>query len=177
MSPPSPPPRRPILATVLLASALLGASAAAQATAPLEPVPEQALAPAAWLAGCWAVTGRESGTVEQWMAPAGGAMLGMARRLRGGAMRDFEFMLLRTDAQGTLTYSAWPLGRGPTAYTQRADAGASGAALVFENLAQEFPQRITYRQEAPDRALARIEGRRDGKAVGVDFPMRRVACP
>ena len=118
MSPPSPPPRRPVLASLLLASALLGASAAAQATAPLEPVPEQALAPAAWLAGCWAVTGRESGTVEQWMAPA-----------------------------------------------------------VSENLAQDCPQRITYRQESPARALARIEGRREGKAVGVDFPMRRVACP
>jgi Domain of unknown function (DUF6265) len=159
--------------------ALWFAGATAQATALLEPIPEQALAPAAWLAGCWNFTGREAGSSEQWMAPAGGAMLGMSRTLRGGAVREFEFMVLRADPQGLLSYSAWPAGKGPTVFMQ-ATAPATAAAepvLVFENPNHDFPQRIIYRRDGADRAFARIEGRRGGSAVGLDFPMRRVACP
>jgi hypothetical protein len=29
----------------------------------------------------------------------------------------------------------------------------------------------------PDELLARIEGERDGELRGIDFPLRRVACP
>lgn len=176
---PRPRRRSPVRSAAAAGLAALASSGTGvvSAIAPVDPVPAQALAPAAWLAGCWENVGREAGSGEQWMAPAGGAMLGLSRTLRGGAMREFEFMVIRADGAGRLSYSAWPSGRGPTVFTQPGNGASAADTLVFENLAHDFPQRIVYRRDGPDRITARIEGQRDGVLRGLDFPMRRVACP
>lgn len=128
----------------------------------------------AWLAGCWAQDGREPGSVEQWMAPAGGLMLGMARTLKGGRVVEFEFMQIRQDADGALSFVAQPQGRPPTAF---ALVRQTDSELQFENPGHDFPQRVIYRLAAPDRLAARIEGQRNGQLRGIDFPMRRTPCP
>jgi hypothetical protein len=133
-----------------------------------------AFAPVAWLAGCWLQQGREAGSVEQWMAPAGGVMLGMARTLKNGRTVEFEFMQIRADGDGRLVYVAQPQGRPPTEFTLLRQAEAEA---VFENAAHDFPQRVSYRRDPPDRLVARIEGSVNGKARGIDFPMQRTACP
>lgn len=130
-------------------------------------------APVAWLAGCWAQQGREAGSVEQWMAPAGGLMLGMARTLKNGRVVEFEFMQIRLD-DGKLSYVAQPQGRPPTAFALLRHGEAEA---VFENAAHDFPQRIFYRRDGADRLMARIEGNINGKERGIDFPMQRTACP
>lgn len=132
------------------------------------------LAPLAWLAGCWAQQGREAGSVEQWMAPAGGVMLGMARTLKQGRVVDFEFMQLRAGPDGQLVYIAQPQGRPPTEFKLSSQGEAQAQ---FDNAAHDFPQRVSYRQVAPDSLVARIEGTMNGKARGIDFPMQRTACP
>lgn len=149
----------------LLASLLLAACPLAQA---------DPLASVAWLAGCWAQQGREAGSVEQWMAPAGGVMLGMARTLKNGRVVEFEFMQLRAGADGQLVYVAQPQGRPPTEF--RLLSQADGQAQ-FENPGHDFPQRVSYRRVAPDSLVARIEGTVNGKERGIDFPMQRTACP
>lgn len=131
-------------------------------------------APVAWMAGCWAQAGREAGSVEQWMAPAGGVMLGMARTVQGGRAVEFEFMQLRAGADGRLSFIAQPQGRPPTEFRLLTQGDAEA---VFENPGHDFPQRVIYRRTAPDQLLARIEGERNGKARGIDFPMQRTACP
>lgn len=149
----------------LIPALLLAACATARAD-PFEPV--------AWLAGCWAQQGREAGSVEQWMAPAGGLMLGMARLVKQGRVVEFEFMQIRADADGRLHYIAQPQGRPPTSFglLRHGDAEA-----VFENRAHDFPQRVSYRRTAADRLVARIEGEMNGKPRGIDFEMQRSACP
>lgn len=132
------------------------------------------LAPLAWLAGCWAQSGREAGSVEQWMAPAGGVMLGMARTLRNGRVVEFEFMQISADAEGRLRFIAQPQGRPPTEFPLLRQAEAEA---VFEHPGRDFPQRVLYRREAPDRLMARIEGLHQGQLRGIDFPMQRTACP
>jgi hypothetical protein len=151
----------------LLPTLLLAAGATVQA----QPDP---LAPVAWMAGCWAQQGREAGSVEQWMAPAGGLMLGMARTLKNGRVVEFEFMQIRADADGQLIYVAQPQGRPPTEFRLLRQGEAEA---VFENPAHDFPQRVIYRLAAPDRLAARIEGTVNGKERGIDFAMQRVACP
>jgi len=131
-------------------------------------------APVAWLAGCWVQQGREAGSVEQWTAPAGGLMLGMARTLKNGRAAEFEFMQIRADAAGRLTFIAQPQGRPPTEFALLRQGEAEA---VFENAGHDFPQRVRYRRDAADRLTARIEGRVGGRERGIDFPMQRTACP
>lgn len=127
----------------------------------------------AWLAGCWSAEGAEPGSAEHWMAPAGGLMLGTARTLKNGRVREFEFMRIAEAADGRLQYTALPSGQRETTFAQRA---LTDAEVVFENLQHDFPQRVIYRRVGSDRLQARIEGQRQGVERGIDFPMRRVAC-
>jgi len=150
----------------LLPALLLAVSTGAQAQA-------DPLAPVAWLAGCWVQQGREAGSVEHWMAPAGGVMLGMARTLKNGRVTEFEFMQMRADAEGRLAFVAQPQGRPPTEFRLLRQGEAEA---VFENPAHDFPQRVMYKRESADRLVARIEGSINGKERGIDFPMQRTAC-
>jgi Domain of unknown function (DUF6265) len=131
------------------------------------------LAAAAWLTGCWAADGREGGSGENWMAPAGGSMLGVGRTVKDGRTVDFEFMQLRASSEGKLVFIALPAGKRETTFTLISNP-AEG--LVFENLQHDFPQRVIYRSPARDRLHARIEGLRSGVLRGIDFPMKRISC-
>jgi uncharacterized protein YciI len=145
-------------------------SAAASASADAGSI---GVASLSWLAGCWAHEGREAGSVEQWMTPAGGAMLGMSRTVRGGRVVEHEFMQIRTGEAGRIAYVAAPSGQRETSFVlvqQAADA------VTFENPTHDFPQRVIYRALPEGRLAARIEGLRNGTPRGIDFPMRRVPC-
>lgn len=131
------------------------------------------LSAAAWLAGCWAPEGEEAGSVEMWMAPAGGTMLGASRTVKGGKTVFHEFMLIQPNEQGALVFTALVEGQAATDFV--AVPGTQGE-LVFENLAHDFPQRVMYRPVGPDRLAARIEGMDSGTLRGVDYPMQRIAC-
>jgi hypothetical protein len=151
-------------ATLLLLLAMVGPAGAQPATR------LQALH---WLAGCWHSEIDEPGSGEQWMAPAGGTMLGAARMLKGGRVVQAEFLQLRESATGQVVYSTHPPGQ-PGRSFRATEIGATVA--VFENPAQDFPQRVIYRLLPDGRLAARVEGLRNGELRGVDFPMRRGAC-
>lgn len=128
-----------------------------------------------WMAGCWELT-RQNGAMlisEQWMRPAGGTLIGMSRTVNGGKTSAWEFIRIVTEGDG-LDYVAKPnTNKEETVFKL---ARASTDEIVFENMLHDFPQRIIYRKAAPDTLFARIEGTRDGKLRGVDFPMKRVKC-
>jgi hypothetical protein len=127
---------------------------------------------AGWLAGCWELRAGARVTQEQWMAPLGGAMLGMSRTVVRDTVREWEHLVIG-ERDGSIAYSAKPSRQAETVFpaTQLSDS-----LLVFENLAHDFPQRILYRRRGADSVIARIEGPRNGQTRGIDFPMRRVAC-
>ena len=154
--------RLPAAASLL--TALLLQTAAAQ--------PAPSLSTLAWLAGCWQSELDEPGSGEQWMAPAGGSMLGMARTLKGGRTVQFEFMQLRESAAG-LVLIAQPGGRPGSVFAAKQ---ADGTAAVFERQGADFPQRVHYRLRPDGGLAARIEGEAGGQPRAVDCPMRRVAC-
>ena len=71
--------------------------------------------PAAWLAGCWELRAGDRITHEQWMAPLGGAMLGMSRTVVGDRVRESEH--LRIELRGDrLTYVAKPSDQAEAAF-------------------------------------------------------------
>ena len=110
---------------------------------------------------------------EQWMRPRGRSMLGMGRTVRGDSTSEYEQLRIAEDA-GQLVYHASPSGQQPAQFRSFA---ISDSAVSFQNPQHDFPQRILYRLVTGDSLVARIEGTVGGRARGVDFPMKRVACP
>lgn len=126
----------------------------------------------AWLQGCWRSTRGEATIEEQWMAPRGGAMLGMGRTVRGSRLVEYELVLIK-EQEGTLEYEAHPSGQ-PTATFTAATASESG--VVFENPHHDFPRRVGYRRNGADALEAWIEGQINGKTRRVDFSYQRARC-
>jgi len=122
-----------------------------------------------WLGGCWTQS-RPNGLVEEhWMAPSGGSMLGMSRTVAGGKTVEYEFLRV-AEVNGTLSYIARPSGQTEAIFPLKS---IEPAAVVFENQAHDFPQRIIYRRQSDGSITARIEGTVNGQVRGRDFPYRR----
>ena len=132
------------------------------------------LADLGWLSGCWDMTNAEKNLQisEQWMKPAGGMMIGAGRTIKAGKTMDYEFIRIVEEADG-IFYVAKPTANKDETRFKLSKASAS--EVVFENLAHDFPQRILYKRDG-EKLHARIEGTRDGKIRGVDFPYTRIKC-
>ncbi len=135
--------------------------------------PESPLTALTWLAGCWFGRSGKMEFREHWMRPAGGMMMGMGRTTADGKVASFEAMRIELDATGTPVFVAKPSGQ-PEASFKMLKSDADG--IVFENPAHDFPQRVRYQLKNDGSLFARIEGTKDGKTRGIDFPMRRASC-
>lgn len=131
-------------------------------------------APPAWLAGCWEQRTGNRESLEMWMPPAGGLMLGASRTIVGGGVREYEQVMIKAEG-GKLVYTATPSGQHTASFTS---THITDSSFTVENLQHDFPQRIIYRRRGADSLVARIEGPGRGGAGtrGIDFPMRRTAC-
>ncbi len=128
-----------------------------------------------WLAGCWAATdGADPGSGEQWSTAAGGTILGTSRTIKNGKTVAFEFVQIREVEPGKLAYIVQPSGRPATVFTELA-ASVEGES-TFENLANDFPQRVIYKRGTGGVLNAAIEGMSKGKLKRIEFPMRRASC-
>ena len=101
------------------------------------PAPPSEIDRLAFIAGCWTLT-RPNGTKieEQWLAPAGGAMIGMSRSVRDGKLREYEFMRILPAADGKLQYVAIPSGQAEAAFPVKA---IGENTVTFENPQHDFP--------------------------------------
>lgn len=126
-----------------------------------------------WMAGCWTSEGKEFGSGETWLMPAGGTMLGVSRTVKAGKTVAFEFMQIRQNQEGKLVFIALPSGQRETTFVATT---SSSEHVIFENPRHDFPQSIAYRKSGPDTIVARIEGTHDGMARSIIFPMRRTSC-
>lgn len=152
---------RAILLTAFLAAVAIGAGTQAP---PLDRV--------RWLAGCWEMRAGQRATLEMWMPPDGGLMMGASRTTAGGAVRETERLQLAVEG-GKLVYTALPSGQAETRFTS---TEVSDSGFVVENLAHDFPQRIRYRRRGADSVIARVEGPGPNGTRGFDIPMKRVSC-
>lgn len=152
----------PIAAAMVIAAAV---SAIAQQSAGVDRV--------AWLQGCWEMRSPQGTVEEQWMAPRGGAMIGIGRTVRDDRLVEYELVVVREQG-GRLAYEAHPSGQPSAVFLSRE---ITDAMVAFENAEHDFPQRIAYRRDGPDRLAAWIEGTRQGQSRRIDFAYRRVPCP
>ena len=126
----------------------------------------------ATLAGCWERNERGSLINEMWMKPAGTSMIGSGRTVKNGKTTDFEFLRIE-QREDAIYYVAKPRTNAQeTAFKLKT---WSANDFVFENPEHDFPQRILYKMNG-NSLVARIEGTRNGKTSGFDFPMTRVPC-
>ena len=130
------------------------------------------LARAGWLAGCWELRAPNRVTLEMWMPPLGDLMLGSSRTTLGARTSEFELLRLKVEGD-RLHYIAMPNGRNETTFPS---IELSDTALVFENTAHDFPQKISYRRRGADSIIARIEGPGPNGPRGLNFPFRRGNC-
>lgn len=159
----------PRLLVALLAGAVPFGAAATEGHAQDPPDPTGRLT---WLAGCWKLERGARTTIESWMAPAGGLLVGGSRTVVGGRAREFEHLRIAARGEG-IVYVAMPGGQQATEFSGM----VSDSGFVVENPAHDFPKRISYSRRGPDSVLARIEGPgRDGQTRGIDFPFRRSSC-
>ena len=124
-----------------------------------------------WLAGTWAIDQNGRRITEVWMPPDGLTMLGMSRTVADGNTVEHEFLIIRQELDGRITYTAKPSGQAETMFTLVKN---SENESIFENLDHDFPQRIIYSTDAEDSLLAAIEGQRNGTFRRIEFPYRRI---
>lgn len=126
-----------------------------------------------WLQGCWEAATAQRTVEEFWMAPRGNSMVGMSRTVRDGRLRDHELLVLR-ERDGRLVLHAYPSDQPAAEFPVQT---MSDSAVVFEDPAHDFPQRIGYQRLSADSATAWIGGTVNGQERRIDFRYRRVACP
>ncbi len=117
-----------------------------------------------WLAGRWECNVEGNITEEHWTKPKGGMLLGMNRSVFRNGKASFEFLRIAETANG-INYFASPSGKAATPFILKEQ---SDGHVVFENLENDFPQRIIYRRQQ-DTLTARIEGTIKGKECSMEW--------
>jgi hypothetical protein len=126
-----------------------------------------------WLSGCWSSDNGKQQVDECWMRPAGQSMLGSSRTVAGGKTVLTEHIQIR-EKDGQLAYIVTiGMGAKPVVFKQ---IKSTDGEVIFENPEHDFPQRIIYRRESPDKLFARIEGKEKGVDKGMDFRYKRAKC-
>ena len=135
--------------------------------------PKPSIDDLAWLAGCWEANLRGREVNEQWMKPAGGIMLGMARTVSQGKAAEFEFTQIREDKDAAIYYVAKPSDQAEASFKL---VKLQNKEAVFENPQHDFPQRIIYRLQPDGSLFARVEATEKGQTRGIDYPYKRAKC-
>ena len=125
-----------------------------------------------WLTGCWEAAGAQRTVYEQWTAAQGRTMFATARTVRGDSLIEFEFVVLREEGDH-LAYEARPSGQAGATFLS---ISITDSSVAFENLANDFPQRVGYTRRGADSVVAWISGPRGGTTRRIDFPYKRKRC-
>ena len=125
----------------------------------------------AWLSGCWGFTRNGRHVIEHWAPVEGGTLIGVSRTVANGKTTEYEFLLIRSGANG-LEYVAKPSGQAEATFTA---ATATASEVVFENPAHDFPKKIGYKRSG-DALTAWIEGPMNGQTRRIEFPHTKTVC-
>ena len=113
----------------------------------------QGVADLSWLSGAWVERNSDGEwTEEYWTPPRGGMMIGAGLTGKGEAVRHFEHMRIVSGSDGRIAFHAMPRGNPAVVFPL---ARQSADEVVFENPANDYPQRVGYRRDG-DRLIAII---------------------
>lgn len=122
--------------------------------------PDPSLPELAWLSGYW-TSSEDGNTVEElWTNGSGYMMLGVHRDVFANGRSSFEYLRIMRTHDG-IVYVASPGGRPGTTFTMIENKDQK---VIFENLQNDFPQRIIYSRSG-DKLTARIENEAGDKSM------------
>lgn len=125
----------------------------------------------AWLTGDWQTAAAGPHRVdEHWTTPAGGAMLGMSRTVKGDAMVAFEYLRIVERADGVF-FVAHPNGKAPG--TDFRLTSLTATRVVFENPQHDFPKRIVYEKKGENGLKAFVDAGEGTEAEMYDYVRMR----
>jgi len=148
--------------------------------APQPPADGGALAPLAWLEGCWRGSVNQREYREQWMPLRGNLLVGVSQTVVDGKTQGYEYLRVEPRPDGVY-YVASPPGKPETAF-RLVDASVdrmndrNDQIFTFANPALDFPQKIVYRRGSEGWLYAAVEGKVGGADRQVTYPMRRIGC-
>ena len=126
----------------------------------------------AWLEGTWRgqIGGRDF--EARYSGADGGQVLSASKYTKDGMPAGFEFE--RFEEQGdSLVLTPFPEGKSSVTF-RLAELDIKGRRAVFENLAHDFPTRLSYQRVANDRLTILVSGPgEDGNEQVLTYSLRR----
>lgn len=134
------------------------------------PRAEAAVADVAWLAGRWLGEGLGATVEEVWLPPAGGAMAGVFRLVRDGAVDFYEIVTLVED-RGSLVLRLKHFGPGLVGWEEKAESVSF--PLVRRDERTLWFDGFTIRRIGPDRMRIWVALKREETSREARFEYRR----
>jgi hypothetical protein len=122
-----------------------------------------------WVLGVWVHPGGAQIACEAWNRASENTFEGRGFQVKDGDTVTTETLRLVKMGEGVYFISMVAHNLRPVSFKL---VKLDGTVAVFENLEHDFPQRIVYSLEG-DQLTGRIEGEKNGKTRGVDFPFVR----
>src|SRR4051812_38300505 len=126
----------------------------------------------AWLEGTWRGTIGDREFEARYSGADGGQVLSASKYTKDGSAAGFEFE--RFEEQGdSLILTPFPEGKSSVTF-RLAELDIKGQRAVFENLAHDFPTRLSYQRVANDRLTILVSGPgEDGNEQVLTYSLRR----
>ena len=123
--------------------------------------------------GTWKMETRRGPMFEQWTRANNEKFQGKSFRLNNQDTLILERVELSLTG-GSIIYRPIVTGQNDGKAVEFKLISNTGDRFVFENKEHDFPQRVIYHFKSKDTLNARIEGTKDGKEMGSNFPYVRV---
>lgn len=123
-----------------------------------------------WILGFWEMSTPEGTVTESWIRTSDSTYSGIGKFMdsSGKVASTEEILIVLRD--GKLLYIPVVSNQNSGKPIIFSESQLSDSAIVFENEAHDFPQRITYNKPAEGTMLAFIEGDINGEQQRIDFP-------
>jgi Domain of unknown function (DUF6265) len=158
---------RPALCSILVL--LLSSSASPPTRVPAYPPSIRDLS---WLEGVWQGKIGDRDFEARYSGAEGGQVLSASKYTKNGKPAGFEFE--RFEEQGdSIVLTPFPEGTSSVTF-RLAELDAKGRRVVFENLAHDFPTRLSYQRVADNRLTILVSGPgEDGNEQVLTYSLRR----
>jgi hypothetical protein len=126
-----------------------------------------------WMIGNWKYKTATGTLTENWTKGNDSTLLGTSFYIQDKDTIHHETIVLQQNGDN-LTYTATIKGQNndqPVAFTI---SNATEKSMVFENLKNDYPQKVNYKLADVNTLIAKISGKQAGKVTSESYTLRKV---